>query len=256
MDSTVYFASDFHLGIKQSRSREKKIVRWLDQAGRDATHIFLLGDLFDYWFEYRYYIPRGYVRFLGKLAELKDAGVDIQIFTGNHDVWMFDYFPDELGIPVHKELQQYTFNDVQILVGHGDGKGPGDQGYKRLKKLFHHPLPQFIYRQLHPDLAHRIAGYFSRYSREQEQEIIPFLGIDREWLIQYCEYKLQLNPDIDYFIFGHRHLPLYLPLSNKRSVYINTGEWFTAGYFACLRDKNCYLYNYETGEQIPPMGQH
>lgn len=250
MDSIVYFASDFHLGIRNSRERELKIVKWLDEAGRDASHIFLLGDLFDYWFEYRHFVPRGYVRFLGKLAELNDSGIDIQVFTGNHDVWMFDYFPNELGIPVHKDTQRYQFNGRKFWVAHGDGKGPGDKGYKRLKKVFHNPFLQFLYRQIHPDLAYDIAGYFSRYSREKETETVSFLGEHKEWLIQYCERKIQSHPEIDYFIFGHRHLPIYYPLSNQQSVYINTGDWFHDGTYACLKGKNCYLYNYESGEKI------
>lgn len=252
MDSIVYFASDFHLGIRNSRERELKIVEWLEEVSRDATHIFLLGDLFDYWFEYRHVVPKGYVRFLGKLAQLSDSGIDIQVFTGNHDVWMFDYFPNELGIPVHKDTQHYQFNGRKFWIGHGDGKGPGDKGYKRLKKIFHNPVLQFLFRQIHPDLAHDIAGYFSRYSREKETERIPYLGKEKEWLIQYCERKIQSHPAIDYFIFGHRHLPIYYPLSNPQSIYINTGDWFDDGTYACLRGKNCYLYNYETGNKIFP----
>ena len=252
MDSIVYFASDFHLGIENSRQREQKIVAWLDEIGRNATHLFLLGDLFDYWFEYRHYVPKGYVRFLGKLAELRDQGVEIHIFTGNHDIWMFDYFPNEFGIPVHRDGHVFEFNDLRFWLGHGDGKGPGDEGYKRLKKIFHNPVLQFIYKQLHPDLTHSIADYFSNKSREKEIHTIPFLGEDQEWLIQYCERKLETHPVIDYFVFGHRHLPIYHRLSNQRSIYINTGDWFTGGHYACLCEKNCYLYSYETGEKMFP----
>lgn len=252
MDSIVYFASDFHLGIRNSRHREDKIIRWLHTIGEDATHIFLLGDLFDYWFEYKNYIPKGYSRFFGKLAELTDAGVTIEVFTGNHDIWMFDYFQEELNIPVHRDHRTYTFNGKNLWIGHGDGKGPGDHGYKRLKKVFHHPLSQFLYRQIHPDLAHRIARYFSKKSRDQENHPISFLGAEKEWLIQYCERKLTEQPDIDYFIFGHRHLPIYFPLSNQRSVYINTGDWLFHNTYACMRSKNCYLYDYEQGKQLFP----
>lgn len=250
MDAIVYFASDFHLGIQNTRVREQKVVSWLDQISKDATHIILLGDLFDYWFEYRHYIPRGHIRFLGKLAQLRDQGIKIHIFTGNHDIWMFDYFQKELDIPVHKDGKIFSFNDLNFWVGHGDGKGPGDTGYKRLKKIFHNPALQFLYRQFHPDLAHRIAGYFSRKSRAKEATEVPFLGEDKEWLIQYCERKIISHPHIDYFVFGHRHLPVFHTLSNNKSIYINTGHWFTGGYYACLRNKNCYLYSYETGDKI------
>lgn len=253
MSSVVYFASDFHLGIQNSSQREKKIVDWLDHIRKDATHLILLGDLFDYWFEYKFFVPKGYIRFLGKLAELKDQGIHIEIFIGNHDVWMFDYFPSELGIPVRRAPHTYHFNGKKIIAGHGDGLGPGDKGYKRLKKIFHNPFLQFAYRQLHPDFSFRIARFFSRRSRNQELESPPFLGTEKEWLIQYCERLILRDTDIDYCIFGHRHLPIYHPLSNQKTVYINTGDWLEDFSYACMKGEFCYLYSYETGEKIIPV---
>jgi len=250
MNSVVYFASDFHLGIQDSSRREKKIIDWLDQIKADATHLILLGDLFDYWFEYNFFVPKGYIRFLGKLAELKDLGIHIEIFIGNHDVWMFDYFPQELGIPVRRAPHTYHFNNLKIIAGHGDGLGPGDKGYKRLKKIFHNPFLQFLYRQLHPDLSFRIARFFSRKSRSQEVEPPAFLGVEEEWLIQYCERLINRDSDIDYCIFGHRHLPIYHRLSNQKTIYINTGDWLEDFTYACLKGEYCYLYSYETGEKI------
>lgn len=250
MNSVVYFASDFHLGIKNSPHREKKINAWLDQISEDATHLILLGDIFDYWFEYKYYVPKGYIRFFGKLAKLKDNGIHIEIFTGNHDIWMFGYLTEELNIPIHRAPKEFQFNGQTIIAGHGDGLGPGDKGYKRLKKIFHNPVLQTLYRQLHPDLSFRIAQYFSRKSRAKELDSPSFLGPDKEWLIQYCERLITRNPDIDYCIFGHRHLPIYYPLSNLKTVYINTGDWLKDFTYACLKEENCYLYNYETGQRI------
>lgn len=248
MGSVVYFASDFHLGTGDSRRREKKLIDWLDRISADATHLLLLGDQFDYWFEYKYFVPKGFVRFLGKLASMRDSGIQIEVFIGNHDIWMFDYFPDELGIPVHREPQIYEFNGKKILAGHGDGLGPGDRGYKRLKKIFHNPVLQFLYRQLHPDLSFRAARYFSRKSRAQEMSAPPFLGKEQEWLVRYSEKCIARDPEIDYCIFGHRHLPIYFPLSNQKSVYINTGDWLEHDTFACLKEESCYLYRYETGK--------
>lgn len=243
--SKIYFASDFHLGIQNSPDREKKIVDWLTQVGKDASHIYLVGDLFDYWFEYRHVVPKGYVRFLGKLAELKDKGVEIEVFIGNHDVWMFDYFPSEMGIPVHRQPIIVDHNGNKFFIGHGDGLGPGDTGYKWLKKIFHQPLIQKIYRQIHPDLSFRIAQFWSKKSRAQEQVAPAFLGPDREWLVQYSEYKLRQIPDIDYFVFGHRHLPICYRLTNEQTYYFNIGDWLTHFTYGVFDGKDFYLYQYD-----------
>lgn len=246
----VYFASDFHLGIQNSKEREKKIISWLDKAAVDADKIYLLGDLFDYWFEYKFHVPKGYVRFLGKLAEIQDSGISIEIFTGNHDVWMFKYFPEEFGIPVHREVRLEEFGAKKIMLGHGDGLGPGDMGYKRLKKVFTNPVLQFLYRQLHPDLSWRIANFWSHKSRSQELKPPPFLGKEKEWLIQYCEYKLQSFSDIDFFVFGHRHLPIFYQLSNERSYYINIGDWLNHNTYGMFDGNFFYLYEYGRDEPL------
>lgn len=248
--SKIYFASDFHLGIQNSGEREKMIVDWLDTAARDAGKIYLLGDLFDYWFEYKFHVPKGYVRFLGKLAEIRDSGIPIEIFTGNHDVWMFEYFPSELGIPVHRNAIMEDFDGKKFMLGHGDGLGPGDLGYKRLKKVFTNPVLQFLYRQIHPDLAWRIANFWSKKSRSQEAKPPPFLGKDKEWLIQYCEYKLRSFPDTDFFVFGHRHLPVFYPLSNQKSHYINIGDWLNHNTYGVFDGKFFYLYQYGKEEPL------
>ncbi len=225
----VYFASDQHLGAPSpsaSLPREKKFVRWLDEIRHDAHAIFLLGDLFDFWFEYKTVVPKGFVRVLGKLAELRDSGIPIYFFTGNHDLWMEDYFKTELGIEVFHSNQEFDFGGKTFLIGHGDGLGPGDKGYKRMKKVFRAPISKWLYRWLHPDLGVKLAQYLSvRNKLISGDEDVKFLGEDKEWLVLYSKRKLETK-HFDYFIFGHRHLPLTIKVGES-STYINLGDWIT-----------------------------
>ena len=232
----IYFASDQHLGAptpKASLPREKKFVAWLDTIKEDAGTIFLLGDLFDFWFEYKTVVPKGFVRVLGKLAELKDAGIDIYFFVGNHDLWMRDYFQKELNIPVFHKPQEFEINGKIFLIGHGDGLGPNDHGYKRMKKVFTFPFFKWLFRWLHPDIGVRLGHYFSVKNKLiSGDEDARFLGEENEWLALYCRRKLT-EKHYDFFIFGHRHLPLEIELNNN-STYINLGDWiqhFTYGEF-------------------------
>ena len=232
----IYFASDQHLGAptpKASLPREKKFVAWLDTIKEDAGTIFLLGDLFDFWFEYKTVVPKGFVRVLGKLAELKDAGIDIYFFVGNHDLWMRDYFQKELNIPVFHKPQEFDINGKIFLIGHGDGLGPNDHGYKRMKKVFTFPFFKWLFRWLHPDIGVRLGHYFSVKNKLiSGDEDARFLGEENEWLAQYCRKKLT-EKHYDFFVFGHRHLPLEIELNNN-STYINLGDWiryFTYGEF-------------------------
>jgi|TARA_R110002072_G_scaffold128509_4_gene266301 UDP-2,3-diacylglucosamine hydrolase len=232
----IYFASDQHLGAptpEASLPREKKFVAWLDAIKEDAGTVFLLGDLFDFWFEYKTVVPKGFVRVLGKLAELKDAGIDIYFFVGNHDLWMRDYFQKELNIPVFHEPQEFDINGKLFLIGHGDGLGPGDYGYKRMKKVFTFPFFKWLFRWLHPDIGVKLGHYFSVKNKLiSGDEDAQFLGEQNEWLALYCRKKLT-EKHYDFFIFGHRHLPLEIEL-NSSSTYINLGDWiqyFTYGEF-------------------------
>ncbi len=232
----IYFASDQHLGApspEASLPREKKFVAWLDTIKEDAGAVFLLGDLFDFWFEYKTVVPKGFVRVLGKLAELKDAGIDIYFFVGNHDLWMRDYFQKELDIPVFHEPQEFDINGKLFLIGHGDGLGPGDYGYKRMKKVFTFPFFKWLFRWLHPDIGVKLGHYFSVKNKLiSGDEDAQFLGEENEWLALYCRKKLT-EKHYDFFIFGHRHLPLEIEL-NSTSTYINLGDWiqyFTYGEF-------------------------
>lgn len=232
----VYFASDQHLGAptaELSMPREKKFVAWLDEIKTDAEALFLLGDLFDFWFEYKTVVPKGFVRVLGKLAELKDAGIPIYFFVGNHDLWMRDYFEKELNIPVYHSPQEFKIDQKLFLIGHGDGLGPGDKGYKRMKKVFTFPLFKWLFRWLHPDWGVALGHYFSVKNKLiSGDEDATFLGEEKEWLAQYCHQKLT-EKHYDYFVFGHRHLPLDITLQ-EQSTYINLGDWishFTYGVY-------------------------
>ncbi len=225
----VYFSSDNHLGAPtpaKSREREAIFIKWLDEIKEDAAAIFLLGDLFDFWFEYKSVVPKGFVRVLGKLAEIRDSGIPIHFFVGNHDLWMNDYFETELNIPVYHSPKEFVFNNKTFLIGHGDGLGPGDKGYKRMKKVFINPFSKWLYRWLHPDIGVPLAQHLSLKNKMiSGVEDQKFLGEDNEWLIQYCKRKLETK-HYDYFLFGHRHLPLEIKL-NENSKYINTGDWIS-----------------------------
>ncbi|GAA4827206.1 UDP-2,3-diacylglucosamine diphosphatase [Algivirga pacifica] len=223
----VYFASDFHLGtpnFESSRKREDKIVRWLDEVKQDAAHIFLMGDLFDFWFEFATVIPKGFIRFQGKLAELTDQGIPITFFTGNHDMWMFDYFTKELGIEIIREPIDISIGEKLFYLGHGDGLGPGDYKYKMLKRVFSNKVCQWLFGVLHPNIGLGIANAWSRSSRaSNEEDGEEFLGKEQEWLWVYSKEQQAIKPR-DYYIFGHRHLPLELEV-DKRAIYMNIGEW-------------------------------
>jgi UDP-2,3-diacylglucosamine hydrolase len=190
-----------------------------------------MGDLFDVWIEYRRVVPKGFVRVLGKLAELTDSGIPIYFFVGNHDMWMKGYFEEELGIPVYYEPQEITLNNKKLFIGHGDGLGPGDKGYKRLKKVFSNKLMQFLFRWIHPDLGLRFAQYLSLKNRLiSGDEDKKYDGPDSEWLVHYCRKKLETR-DLDYFVFGHRHMPLDIELP-KNARYINLGDWIEYNTYA------------------------
>lgn len=232
----IYFASDFHLGApthEKSLVREKHIVKWLDTIKYDAKEIFLVGDIFDFWFEYKRVVPKGFVRLQGKIAELTDAGIPITVHTGNHDMWIFDYLPKELGITLHREPITREFFNKKFFIGHGDGLGPGDNGYKFIKKIFSNRFFQWAFSRLHPNFGVGVADYSSKKSRAKTgSKDEKFLGFENEWLVIYAKEVLE-KTFYDYFIFGHRHLPLKIEIG-KNSTYYNLGDWiqyFTYGTF-------------------------
>jgi len=247
INKKIYFASDQHFGAptaELSFPREQKFVAWLDEIKGDAGAIFLLGDLFDFWFEYKTVVPKGFVRVLGKLAEIRDSGIPIYFFVGNHDLWMYDYFENELNIPVYHDNKAFTFGNKTFLIGHGDGKGPGDKGYKRMKKVFTHPFSKSLFRWLHPDIGVKLAQYLSVKNKLiSGDEDVKFLGEDNEWLVLYAKRKLETQ-HYNYFIFGHRHLPMILPVG-KNSEYVNLGDWIGYFTYGVFDGENFELKKYE-----------
>lgn len=231
----IYFASDVHLGLpdyEKSREREKLFVKWLSQVSKDAKEIYLMGDIFDFWFEYKKVVPRGFTRLLGKISEITDAGIPIHFFTGNHDLWIFDYLPNETGVILHKNPIEKSFNGKKFYLAHGDGLGPYDKGYKLLKIVFTSKTLQWLFARLHPNFALALAHSWSRSRRYIMIEADDFRGEEKEWLLLYAKDILK-KQHFDYMIFGHRHIAINIEIGDK-CRYINLGDWiskFTYGVF-------------------------
>jgi len=242
---SIYFASDFHLGapnLEESHQREKRIVRWLDEIKGDCTELYLMGDLFDFWFEYRSVAPKGYVRLLGKMAEFTDSGIPVHVFIGNHDMWMFGYLEKEMGVQIHRTNQIVELNGKTFFLGHGDGIGPGDYGYKFIKAVFANKFCQWLFARVHPNLGFAIANYWSGKSRV-DTENLTFMGEEKEHQIIFAKQQLQ-KTHYDYFIFGHRHIPNNIALSES-SRYINLGDWIINNTYAVFDGKKLELKKYE-----------
>ncbi len=243
----IYFASDFHLGVptlESSLEREKSICRWLDLIKADAEEIYLVGDIFDFWFEYTYTVPKGFTRLLGKIAELTDSGIKVVFFTGNHDLWMRDYFIKELNVVIHHQPITRVYNNKTFYIGHGDGMGPGDRGYKLLKIVFTSKLCHWLYSRLHPNFSFWFARFTSRRSRittgDSDEK---FLGAEKEWLFLFCRDYLKEHK-VDFFIFGHRHLPLELDIDGK-AMYTNLGDWIKYRTYAVFDGQTLSLNKFE-----------
>jgi UDP-2,3-diacylglucosamine hydrolase len=242
----TFFASDFHLGtdgVTSSVEREKLIVGWLEKSAPDMQALYLVGDVWDYWFEYGRVIPKGYSRLLGCLGRLRDAGIPIYYFTGNHDMWMFRYLTEEFGIPIHREPVIHEIDGKKFYIGHGDGLGPSDYGYKFIKKVFANPVCQWLFARIHPNTGLWLMKFFSGTSRQHTHEE-KFLGPDKEWLIQYAREVLETR-DIDFFIFGHRHLPIEFDLGIKGAKYINLGDWLKYNSYAVWDGEKLQLSFYK-----------
>lgn len=249
MVKNIYFASDFHLGSpdeKTSRTRENRIVRWLNYIEPSCSELFLMGDIFDFWFEYKTVVPKGFVRLLGKLAQMSDQGIKIYFFKGNHDMWVNDYFTKELGIQIISDEFEMERNGKRFYLHHGDGLGPGDRKYKFLRKIFRNPVCQWLFSLVPPRIGMGIANGWSSSSRAAgttpdgvSKE--KFMGMENEWLAVYAKEVLQ-KTHYDYFIFGHRHLPLDLRLC-ENSRYVNLGEWLNFYSYAVF-DGNELCLNY------------
>lgn len=231
----IYFVSDIHLGapaIHNNRERELLFVEWLDLIGQDAKEIFLLGDIFDFWFEYRSVAPRGFVRVLGKIAGLVDQGIPVHFFTGNHDLWVKDYLPSETGVILHREPYICEFSGKRFFLAHGDGLDKEDKGYLLLKKIFTNRVLQWMYSWLHPDLAFGIAHYWSQHSRLSKNICGPEFQGEREGLYQFV-LSIMKQENADFYIFGHRHRAVDMKIAAD-GRFILLGEWirsFTYGVF-------------------------
>jgi UDP-2,3-diacylglucosamine hydrolase len=244
-DKKIYFASDFHLGAPSSEAslvREKKVVNWLKRIKKDAGHIFILGDIFDFWFEYKYTIPKGFTRLQGALMALRDENIPVTFFTGNHDMWMFHYFQDEFAIPVYRNPARVIINNKKFLIGHGDGLGPGDKKYKIIKKVFENPVSQWAFKWLHPDIAFKMANSLSKRSRIMNLIKDDKFKGDDEWLYQYCK-EMEKREHHDYYIFGHRHLPFIIDI-NSVSKYMNLGDWVFSYTYGEFNNNEMHLKHY------------
>lgn len=241
----IYFVSDAHLGLpprEKSLFRERLLVKWLDDIKDDAFEIYLLGDIFDYWFEYKKVVPRGFVRFLGKIAEITDSGIPVHYFTGNHDVWVFDYLPMETGVTVHHKPLITSYNNNKFYIAHGDGLGPGENSYKLLKRIFRSRLLQWFYARIHPNAATAFAHRWSKNSRFSKGNYVSWLGEEKEHLIIHSK-KILLDEHFDFFIYGHRHVPKELTLQKTKIVYL--GDWFINFTYAVFDGSDLSLKYYK-----------
>lgn len=245
-----YFASDFHFGIptyKASLKREKLFIRWLDEVRHDAHAIYLMGDVFDFWFEYKTVVQKGFVRLLGKLAEITDSGTPVHLFIGNHDIWAVDYLQKEIGIVLHRDKLIVELGNKKFFLAHGDGLGPGDIGYKIMKKIFQNRFNQWLFRWLHPDIGTRIALYFSRrsrYANDTKEEKFGIIPIEEELLYRYVQQRIIQHSDIDYFVFGHRHHPTDVVIGEKAHLVI-LGDWINNFTYAVFDGEMLKLKQYE-----------
>ena len=251
----VYFLSDAHLGswaIDHSRTQERRLVRFLDSIKTKARAIYLLGDMFDFWYEWRYVVPKGYTRFLGKLSELTDMGVEVHFFTGNHDIWTYGYLEEECGLTVHTKPETVEIYDRVFYIAHGDGLGDPDRKFKFLSRMFHNRTCQKLFGMLHPRWSMWFGMSWAKHSRlkRADGKEPPYMGEDREFLVQYAKQYMKTHPNVDYFMFGHRHIELDLFLSKKTRMMI-LGDWITQFTYAVFDGEHMFLEEYVEGESQP-----
>ena len=245
----VYFISDVHLGapaLKNNKERELAFVKWLDDIKSDASHLFLMGDIFDFWFEYKTVVPRGFTRTLGKIAEIADSGVEVHFFTGNHDVWVFDYLPDELGMTLHRDEFKTELYGKKFFLAHGDGLDLSDKGYLFLKKMFTSKTLQWLFARVHPNFGVKLGMNWSKHSRVTKGiKGEEFKGTSNEGMFIFAESVLK-NEKFDYFVFGHRHVLENCPIG-ENSRYINLGDWIHYFSYGVFNGEKFELkqYNYQ-----------
>ncbi|QKG79292.1 UDP-2,3-diacylglucosamine diphosphatase [Tenuifilum thalassicum] len=248
-DKKIYFASDLHLGLpnlEKSLPREKMFVSWLDEIYPSTSELYLLGDIFDFWFEYRRVVPKGYTRFLGKIAQFTDSGIPVHFFTGNHDVWMFDYFEKELGVTIHREPIVRELLGARFLLAHGDGLGPGDPGYKLLKRIFTSPTLQWLFAKLHPNFSLWFGNQWSVSSRYSKEITHNFRG-EEEQITKFSRIKLS-DEHFDFFIFGHWHSPIIYPLADNSNLTV-LGDWLVSNTYGVWDGEQFNLMRYNPNGQ-------
>ena len=251
----VYFLSDAHLGslaIDHSRMHERRLVRFLDSIKNKAAAIYLLGDMFDFWYEFKYVVPRGYTRFLGKLSELSDMGVEIHYFTGNHDIWAYDYLEKECGVILHKQPLTTEIYGKIFVLAHGDGLGDPDKKFKFIRALFHNKVCQFLFSTIHPRWSMWLGLTWAKHSRmkRNNNEEPPCMGENREHLVLYTKEYIKTHPDVDYFIYGHRHIEIDLQLSRKSRMIV-LGDWITQFSYVVYDGEHMFMSEYIEGESQP-----
>ena len=251
----VYFLADAHLGslaIPHRRTQERRLVRFLDNIKEKADAVYLLGDMFDFWDEYRYVVPKGFTRFLGKLSELTDKGVEVHYFTGNHDIWTHGYLEEECGVILHRAPLTVELYDKVFFLAHGDGLGDPDPKFCFLRKMFHNRICQFLLNFAHPWWGMQFGLNWAKHSRMKRPDgkELPYMGEDKEYLVTYTKEYMQTHPDIDYYLYGHRHIELDLMLSKKVRMLI-LGDWIQSFTYAVFDGENLYMENYIEGESQP-----
>ena len=251
----IYFLSDAHLGsraVQHSRTQERRLVRFLDSIKEKAGAVYMLGDMFDFWHEYKLVVPKGFTRFLGKVSELTDLGVEVHFFTGNHDIWAYDYLEKECGCIIHRYPLTLELGDKLFFMAHGDGLGDPDPRFKFLRWLFHNRLAQILFASVHPRWGLEVGLQWAKHSRlTHEGENAPtYLGEDQEHLVLFAKDYLRTHPDVNYFIFGHRHIELDLLLSRTSRILI-LGDWISQFTYAVFDGNQLWMENYIEGETEP-----
>ena len=249
---SIYFLSDAHLGswaIDHRRMQERRLVRFLDSIKEKAAAVYLLGDMFDFWYEYKYVVPKGYTRFLGKLSELTDMGVEVHFFTGNHDIWAYDYLERECGVILHKQPQTIELYGKIFYLAHGDGLGDPSKSFKLIRGIFHHQVCQWLFSGLHPRWGLWFGQAWAKHSRlkHEAEGVPPYMGEDKEHLVLYTKKYIQYHPNVDYFIYGHRHIELDLQLTKKARVLI-LGDWISQFTYVVWDGHHLFMQQYIEGE--------
>ena len=253
----IYFLSDAHLGswaLEHRRTHERRLVNFLDEIKHEAAAIYLLGDIFDYWYEYKYVVPKGYTRLLGKISELTDRGIEVHFFTGNHDIWCKDYFVEECGMVMHREPITIDLYGKEFYLAHGDGLGDDSRNFKMLRAMFHSHTLQTLFSAIHPRWTVKLGLTWAKHSRLKREggKEPDYMGEEREPLIRYTKEYLKTHPDINYFIYGHRHIMLDMMLTRQARIII-VGDWIKYFSYAVFDGNELVIDQYVEGDKERPV---